>query len=413
MARFAYIVRDDTGRKVFGSEDSVNIDELTKRLQAKNLIIINIVPEAEKKSAGMDTQGGWISAKHKMHGSIKQEDMVLFCRQLSTLLGAGVTISKALNIISKQVNSRMLLDVVQKMIKDLEAGLSLRDAMARHPKVFSDLWVNLAESGEASGNLPIILTRLVGYLERDAEFKKKLISALIYPSILLVAGLGALLFMSIKIIPTFAEIFKSSKVELPPLTQAILAVSNFLRKNLLLILGTIIGGIFLFKKYLKTGSGKRAFERFLFRLPVLGEFFRGVVLERFSSGMSTLTESGIPILYSLEISERSVDNLLLADLMRVIKEDVRQGKPLKEALEKSGFFDVMFIQMIAVGEEIGELPQMFKRINTYYQEYVETFLVRVTTLFEPLMLLFMGGVIGIMVVGMFLPIFKLSSIGGG
>ncbi len=171
-------------------------------------------------------------------------------------------------------------------------------------------------------------------------------------------------------------------------------------------------GIFIFRRYIKTKEGRKAYERFQFELPVFGEFFRALIVERFSSEMSTLIESGVPILYSLEITEQSVGNLVMADIIQQIKENVRQGKPLSQPLEKSGFFEPMVVQMISIGEEIGELSPMFKKINVFYQEYVETFLARILSMFEPMMLIFMGAVIGIMVVGMFLPIFQIAQIGG-
>jgi type IV pilus assembly protein PilC len=292
----------------------------------------------------------------------------------------------------------------------MESGYSLHEAMGKHPTVFSELWVNLIESGEASGNLALVLSRLAGYLERTAAFKKKMISALIYPAILLFAGIGALLFLTIKIVPTFVELFKGFNVELPMLTQILVVVSDFIRKSIWLIIIAGAVGFYFLRKYIQTSTGRRKFEKFLFNLPTFGEFFRVYVIERFTSEMSTLVESGVPILYSLEIAERSVGNLTLGDIIRKIKEDVREGRTLSQPMERSGFFEPMAVQMVTVGEEIGELSNMFKRLNAFYQEEIDTFLTRFTTMFEPFMLIFMGLVIGIMVIGLFLPIFKIASI---
>ncbi len=259
----------------------------------------------------------------------------------------------------------------------------------------------------------MVLTRLASYLERRAAFKSKIISSLIYPVILMVVGLGALLFLTIKIIPTFAELFKGFNVKLPFLTEMLIGVSSFIRKSFFNIIVIIIVLFFIFSRYIKTKEGRRKFEQLQFKLPLFGEFFRSLVVERFSSEMSTLIESGVPLLYSLEITEHSVSNSVMADIVRKIKEDVREGKPLNSSLDKSKFFEPMVVQMVAIGEEIGELPQMLKRINTFYEEYTETFLARFTSMFEPIMLIFMGLVIGMMVVGMFLPIFQIASISGG
>jgi type IV pilus assembly protein PilC len=411
MPNFLYTARDRAGKKISGCEDAVSIDELTVRLQAKNLIVISIAPQSKQYKQTATPETSAVEKKGK-HWGVRESDLVLYCRQLATLLGAGVTILKSLEIIQKQVASKKLYAMMRMMVRDMEAGLSLHEAMAKHPKIFSDLWVNLVESGEASGNLAIVLTRLANYLERNADFKKKVISALIYPAILVVAGLGALLFLTVKILPTFIEIFKGFNLTLPLLTRILVAISEFIRNYILLIFGVGIGLGFLFKSYIKTGNGRREFERVMFKLPVFGEFFHALAIERFSSEMATLIESGVPILFSLEIAERSVGNLVVADIVRQIKENVRDGKSLSQQLEKSGFFDPMVVQMVAVGEEIGELSQMFKRINAFYEDFVSTFLARFTAMFEPVMLLFMGVVIGIMVVGMFLPILKLSQIGG-
>jgi len=288
----------------------------------------------------------------------------------------------------------------------------LHEAMAKYPVVFSGLWVNLVESGEAGGNLAMVLNRLANYLERDSTFKKKIISALIYPAILMLAGLSALLFMTIKIIPTFVEIFEGFNIELPFLTKLLLGVSIFIRNYGIIMVIAIAIGVWFLRKYIATKKGKKQYHLFLINMPMLGDFFRTLAIERFTSEMSTLVESGVPMLYSLEISERSVNNVVLGEIIGNIKEDVRAGRPLGQSLEKSNFFDPMVVQMVNIGEEIGELSNMFKRLNAFYQEYLETFLVRFTSMFEPIMLVFMGAIIGVMVIGLFLPIFEISQIGG-
>jgi len=412
MSRFFYIARDNKGQKVSGAEEGFNQEEVISRLQAKGLLIVNIMAAEQKESASISPDkiaGTKLKMKHYGGSS---EDLVLFCRQLATLLGAGVTILKSLDIISMQVTSIKLHNVLVRLEKDMEAGLSLHEAMSKHPTVFSDLWVNLVESGEASGNLAMVLSRLAGYLERNEAFKRKIVSALIYPAILMFAGFGALLFLTIKIIPTFAELFEGFKIEMPFLTKILIDVSNFIKKGFLVML---IGGgaiFYFFRQYIRTKTGRKRFEKFQYSLPVFGDFFRALVIERFSSEMSTLVESGVPILYSLEITEHSVGNLIMADIIRQIKEEVRSGKNLSVPLDRSGFFEPMVVQMVSIGEEVGELPQMFKKINAFYQEFVEVFLTRFSAMFEPIILIFMGFVIGIMIIGMFLPIFQISKISG-
>jgi type IV pilus assembly protein PilC len=411
MPYFTYIARSKDGKKVSGSQDATNKDELTTRLQAQDLLIINIQQESTKKKPSGTSESKIESRFKHRHARITSHDMVLFCRQLATLLGAGVTILQSLKVISRQVSSSKLGTVLINISEDMEKGLSLHEAMGRHPGVFSDLWVNLVESGEASGNLAVVLGRLASYLERNAEFQRKIISSLIYPLILLVVALGALFFLTIKIIPTFAQLFEGFNIALPLITKVLIVTSNFVRRFSLVILIVVTISFLLFRQYIKKNKdARKRFEMFLFRLPVFGEFFRSLVVERFSSGMATLVESGVPILYALEISERSVGNVVVAEIIHRIKEDVRGGKSLSRPLERSGFFEPMVVQMVAIGEEIGELSPMLKRINQFYQQYADTFLVRFTSMFEPLMLIFIGLLIGIMVIGMFLPIFQITQI---
>lgn len=413
MAKFFYIARNKIGHKITGMEEAPSQEEVISRLQARDLIIINIIPEEKEIEIGLKERLATKIKLRRRHYGVKSDDLVLFCRQLATLLGAGVTILKSLDVISQQVTSLRLYQVIRDLQKNMEAGLSLHEAMAKHPKVFSELWVNLAESGEASGNMAVILSRLANYLERNASFMRKVISALIYPAILVVVGLGALIFLTVKVIPTFAQLFSGFNLSLPLLTRILVAISNFIRRFLLVGIVAIVVLFFLVRKYISTNKdARRKYERLLFTLPVFGDFFRVLVIERFTSEMSTLVESGVPILYSLEITEHSVGSLLMSDLISKIKDEVREGRPLSLTMDKSGFFEPMVVQMVTIGEEIGELPNMLKRLNTYFQEYIETFIARLTSVFEPIMLIFMGLVIGIMVVGMFLPIFQIARIGG-
>ena len=413
MAKFNYAARDNRGNRVSGVEEAVNEDDLINRLQGRALLVLEVSPADESQGMGSGVPGGTMPQFNvKKHFGVHSEDLVLFCRQLATLLGSGVTILASLETIGKQVNSTKLFNVIKNLRTDMEAGLSFHEALARHKGVFSDLWVNLVESGEASGNLAVVLERLAAYLERNAEFNRKLISNLIYPCILLVGSFGALLFLTIKIVPTFAEVFKGFNLDLPLPTLMLMAVSDAIRKYFLLFIGITVGVFLLVKSYIKTKEGRRQYEHLLFKLPLFGEFFRALSVERFSSEMSTLVESGVPILYALEIVEKSVGSVMMAEVIHRVKEDVRAGKTLSRPMEQSGFFEPMVIQMVTIGEEIGELSQMFKRINTFYQEYVETFLGRILTLFEPIMLIVMGGVIGLMVVCMFLPIFEMTKMSG-
>jgi len=316
MPKLIYIARDKAGKKVTGTQDSTSEEELISRLQAQDLVVINVMPATKESIDLLMPDKLREKIKVSRHYGVNSNDLVLFCRQLTTLLGAGVTILKSLDTISKQVASQKLFLVMEVLKKDMEGGLSFHEALAKHPKIFSDLWVNLVESGEASGNLAVVLDRLASYLERNAEFKGKMLSACIYPAILLVASMGALLFLTIKIVPTFAEVFKGFNIKLPLATVLLITTSNFLRKYFLLMVGATVAAFFIFQNYIRTKEGRRNWEKFLFKLPVFGEFFRSLAVERFASEMATLVESGVPILYSLEITEQSVGSLIVSEIIR-------------------------------------------------------------------------------------------------
>ncbi|MFA5096192.1 MAG: type II secretion system F family protein, partial [Candidatus Omnitrophota bacterium] len=272
MAKFVYVCRNKAGEKVIGSEEGANQDEVINRLQAKDLVVISVAADSGREApvpagAGVELKGKSVPR----HSWISSADLTLFCRQLATLLGAGVTILKSLSIIAQQVSSKRLYLVIKDLEKNMEAGLSFHEAMAKHPEVFSELWIHLVESGEASGNLAVVLSRLAGYLERNSAFKKKVISALIYPAILFMAGIGALLFMTIKIIPTFAEVFSGFNIKMPFLTVLLINASSFIRGYFLIIITVLAVGIWFLKKYVSTKAGRRQYEEFLLKMPVFGE----------------------------------------------------------------------------------------------------------------------------------------------
>lgn len=412
MKKFIFTARNQQGKMITGNEEAESADALVNRLQLRGLLITNIKSQAETE-ARIFPKVKFSNAHKFSHYRIKEEDLTLFGRQLATAIGSGVPLLKSMNIIIRQLASQRLSGILNTIIDDVGSGLSFRDALAKHPKVFSNLWINLVETGEASGNLPLVLERLVVYLEARAAFKRKIVSALIYPIILTIVAIGAIVIFLVAIVPRFVTIFAGFKQKLPGPTQALVFVSNLLTQNFPFIFIGICGILIMGYLYFKSKTGKTHFDYFVISAPVLKEFFRLSEIERFASGMSTLLESGVPILFALEIAERSSGNFLVQDIIRGVKEDVREGKPLVGPMEESGFFPPMITQMINIGEEIGELDKMFKKIAAFYSDMLETKITRLTTLFEPIMIVIMGVVIGGMVISMFLPIFSIANIGGG
>lgn len=408
MPKFSYICRKPTGEKEAGVIEGVGQDEVVAQLQRKGFFITSIIPFDVGRKDAAAVQEARTVRKQFTHPGVNSQDLVLFARQLAMLLGAGVSLLRSLDVISKQVDSKKLAGIVNQISQDMEAGRTLRDALSKFPALFSALWINLVETGEASGNLPMVLDKLAYYLEEGANFKGKIVSALLYPGILLFVSLSAVFFFIVKIVPTFANILVNFGVELPLPTRILINLSTLLTKNLLWLVIGVTGFVFFFRHIRQRPPFDRMLEDAYFKVPVFGEFLRFMHLERFATTMSILIESGVPILYALEISERSAGSIKMTDAIGYIKRNVKEGRSMAVPMEKSEFFTPMVIQMVAIGEEIGELSNMLKRIAKYYQEYLETFVGRLATIFEPLMIVFIGIIIGAMVISIFLPIFSIA-----
>lgn len=411
--RFVFTARNQAGGIITGNEEAENADVLISRLHLRGLTVTDVKVQTEQEAAVKPKAKVQFNKAHKFsHSRIKEDDLILFGRQLAIALSSGVSLLKSLDIILRQIDSKKLHNIIGNIVGGVESGLSFRDALAKYPKAFSTLWINMVETGEASGNLPIVLDRLAHYLEMRAAFKRKIVSAMIYPFILMLVACGAVAFFLFYIVPKFTEIFKSFDTTMPVPTQILIFVSAALRKNFLILFLVIGGIIFSVNKYIKTRRGKSLFDNFILRIPLFSEFFRLSEIEKFCSSMSTLLESGVPILYALEISESSSNNTVVQGIIRNVRDRVREGRPLMEPMEESGFFPPMVSQMVNMGEEIGELDKMFKKVSTLYSEILETQVIRFTAMFEPLMIVFMGLIIGSMVISMFLPIFEIANIGG-
>jgi type IV pilus assembly protein PilC len=408
MPKFSYIGRKANGEKETGIIEGPGQDDVVAQLQRKGLIVTSIIPFNVGKRDTVQ-QERKVAHRQFTHSGVQQGDLVIFARQLSMLLGAGVSLLRSLDVIAKQVDSKKLFDIVNQIRQDMEGGRTLRDSLAKFSEVFSPLWVNLIETGEASGNLPMVLDKLAYYLEESAGFQRKIISALMYPCILFVISVAAVLFFVMKIVPTFSKILDSFGVELPFATKVLISISNLLTKKFFWLVGggTVI--VMIVKNMSKKPPFNRMIEDFRFKIPVFGEFFRYVLLERFATTMSILIESGVPILYALEISERSSGSMRMSETLQFIKKSVKEGQSMAGPMEKSDLFTPMVVQMVAIGEEIGELSNMLKRIAKFYQDFLETFVTRLAAIFEPLMIVFMGVIIGAMVISIFLPIFNLAS----
>ena len=407
MPSFIYSARDRNGVLQTGHLDAVGEEEVVGILQNRGLIVTSLT----RKDA-QSAQNAKRTVRRRLRGKVKTQDKVLFCQQMATLLDAGIPLVKCLEVIGRQVESRPLLLAVDQMRADIEGGMTFRDAMAKHPKIFTSFWMNLVETGEASGHLGQSLHQLAGYLESAQALHTKATTAMTYPIVLLVAASGCMFIFVLKIIPVFKGIFHSMGAELPLLTQAVIRISDFTRQYLVLVVIGIVAAHWAVRQFLRTEQGGWLLDRLLLKLPVFNKLFIGLQLAQFARGLATLLESGVPILYSLEIMSTSASNRVYSRAISEVKDFVREGKTMAEPMAEAGLFPAMMVQMVQVGEEVGELGKMLDKVATYYEEQVSEFIERLSVLFEPLAIMVMAVVIGTLVLAMFMPIFNLSSLKG-
>ncbi|NLE65659.1 MAG: type II secretion system F family protein [Elusimicrobia bacterium] len=408
MPKFLVTAKDPSGKTSSEILEAADINEAVKKVQARELFVISIQPTVEEAAVQAQASSPLAGRKFPRSG-IAVEDLLAFSKQIATMLEAGVPLLRCLSVAVDQTSSRKLAYILEAIRSDVEGGANFSQSMAKHPRVFSNFWVSLIEVGEASGTLSDVLKKLAAYVEDAARFRAQIISALIYPAILTIVCVGAVSVFALFIGPTFEKIFKDMNVVLPGITVVMLGIFNFVRGKFFFIVAAIIGLFFLLRMYVRTPVGRWQTEAVLFSIPGIGEMLQLIVLEKFASQMAVLLEAGVPILYGLEIAERLVDNMIYGEAIRQVREEVSQGKGLSEPMEKSGYFPPMAVQMVKVGEETGELANMLKHVAGYYKQAVEDFIKRISTMIEPALLVIMGGVIGTIVVAMFLPLLDLSS----
>ena len=404
MPAFVYMARDRGGMIQSGHLEAVGEDEVISVLQGRGLIVTSLSRREAQPLASSRAK----TRAAAMHGSVRLDDLVLLCQQLATLIEAGVPLLRSLEIVSLQSESRALLYAVEQMRRDIEGGSKFGRAMARHPQIFTGLWVSLVETGEASGNLGQSLTQIARYLESLRNLQNKAVTAMTYPVLLISAAVLVLGFFVLKIIPIFKTVFDSMDVPLPLLTQVTVSVSDFCRQYAFFVAGGAAAGFFFARRFFRTDQGRWILDQAAIKVPVFKTLFVQLELAYFSKGLSTLLASGVPILTSLEIMEHSASNRVYGKAIREIRELVREGKSMAEPMGKSGLFPPMMVQMVQVGEEIGELGKLLGRVAGYYEQRVDTFIERLTVLFEPIAIVVMAVIIGALVISMFLPIFSLA-----
>ena len=403
MANFLYTAKDKSGKTIKGEVEAGDKKQAMATLRQKELLILKLEEAKAKSSFFASLKGGG-------RKRVDAEELVIFTRLMATMTDAGITIVNSLDTLADQVDNPSFKEVLQDIRDSVNTGASLSEAMGKYRELFSGYFVSMVKAGESSGMLDEVLERVAGYMEKSNALQKKIKSAMIYPAVVTFMALTITLVMILKVIPVFKDMFSGFGADLPGPTQMLINVSDTMRHYFLvyIIVGvvlTVVG-----KWYVKTDKGKIVLDRLKLRLPVFGPLLRKVAISKFTRTLSTLVKSGVPILSALEIVANTSGNVVVEGAVNQVKSSVQEGESISEPMEKSGIFPPLVTRMIAVGEKSGELEKMLIKIADFYDEQVDTSVEGLTSLIEPLVIAFLGIVIGGIVICMFLPIFKMSSL---
>lgn len=400
MATFKYVAKSEDGKTVTGALDAPDRPALIKKLREKNLVIVSLTKSKEPA-------GGGSSFFQKKIGL---DDIVIFSRQMATMVDAGIPLVSALDILGEQLDNKRFSVAILRIRDDVETGSSLSEALSRQPKVFSGLFVNMVRAGESSGMLDEILDRLATYLEKTSILQKKVKSALIYPAIITGMAMVITAILLLKVIPVFKEIFAGFGAALPMPTQVLISVSDFLRRYFIFTISGMAVFMILISRYKKTERGALRFDKLTLNMPIIGILLRKVAVSKFTRTLSTLVKSGVPILNSLEIVGKTAGNKVIERAVSNVRASIKNGENIAEPLSKSAVFPPMVVRMINVGEQTGQLEKMLSKIADFYDAEVDTAISGLTSIIEPVIIAFLGVIIGTIVICMFLPIFKISTI---
>jgi len=401
MATFEYKVRDHTGKTLTGNMDAESKASVISELRRKNYFITSI---EQKKGTGP------FSMEIALFQGVNIKDLTIFYRQFATMVNAGLTLVNCLDILSKQVENKQLAKIVAEVKNDIEAGSTMAEAFGKHPKVFSDLYVSMVKAGEIGGILDEVLNRIADLIEKEYALRQKVKSAMTYPVIVLVAAVGMTVFMLTFILPQFVGIFRSFGAKLPFLTLLLVNATEVFGKYWYIFLLGTAGLAVAFFSYIKTPNGRMNFDSLQLKAPIFGPMLRKTAVARFTRTLGTLIKSGVPILEALQVSADSVGNAVVALAITNSRTKIKEGQSISIPLAESNIFPPMVTQMILVGEESGELEEMLVNIANFYDQEVERAVEKLTSAIEPLMMAFVSGIIGTMVIAMYLPIFNMMNI---
>jgi type IV pilus assembly protein PilC len=400
MASFAYVARENaTGREIRSSVEAATEQAAIAALLNRNLLVVSIQEKIGKKGR---TSGGKVGLA----------DLVMFTRQLATMVDAGLAMVQSLQALVEQTTNKVMRDVIKDVCTRVEGGDSFSEALQKHPKAFSRLYVCMVAAGEKGGLLAEILARLAVYLENAARLRKKVKSAMMYPTVVSIVAVLITIFLLVKVVPVFGEIFSSFGATLPAPTLFLVNLSKFVQKWIFAMLPIGAGLVYAWFYFIKTPMGRKFWDTYRIRLPIFGVIAHKICLARFTRTLASLIRSGVPILEVLQIVSQTVGNVVMEQAIKTASYDIERGENISTALGKHPIFPTMIIRMVTAGEQTGKIDNMLERIADFLDEEIETTLSGLTALIEPILIVFLGIVVGGMVICMFLPIFKLPEIVG-
>jgi len=394
MPVYTYKARTVGGESQSGEITASTEADVVGQLRRRRLVVVSVREKPKE-------------LKFSLGGRIKTKDLVLFTRQFATMINAGLPLVQSLDILATQQANKRAAEKIRAVLSDVESGSTLADAMRRHRDFFSEIYVNMVAAGEAGGILDVILLRLAEYLEASEKLRRKVKGAMFYPATVMAFSGLAIAVLLIFVIPTFAGFFTSAGVALPLPTRIVMGLSNFLITWWWAVGAVLAGIVYLFRAYRKTPAGRLTTDRLMLRIPVLGQVLRKAAIARFSRTLGTLVQSGVPILDGLEITARTAGNRVVEDAVMKSRASIAGGETIAEPLKRSTVFPPMVVQMINVGEQTGGLDDMLSKIADFYDEEVDASVGALTSIIEPVMIVFLGAIVGGMVVAMYLPIFDI------
>ena len=422
MANFQYSALDPKGEQTTGTLSAATEAEAIQQLRAKGLYPTQITEEGKTKgkakSAPVKAKGKSAakpSGKGHVGGSIKPKSLMIFTRQLATLIDSGLPLLRSLTVLEKQEPNPVLKATVSALAENVQGGSTFSESLAQHPKIFNKLYVNMVKAGELGGVLEVVLARLAEYQEKAQKLKNKIVSAMVYPVIVMFIAVAILVFLMIFIVPKFKEMFSNTDSELPLISKIVFGMSEFFLARPLFVPNVVFVfimfgiGVFLFNIWGRTTGGRVVIDNLKLKMPVLGDIQRKSAVSRFSRTLGTLVTSGVPILQALNITRDTAGNVVISQAIEKVHEAVKEGETIVTPLQASGVFPNMVISMVDVGEETGQLPEMLLKVADVYDDEVDNAVTALTSILEPIMIVILALIVGAVVFALFLPLIKMIS----